>query len=213
MGPETRRPSRPLQNDGRSRSSFLAVLMVTTKPSPSLPPDFEMLWLTMPMTSPAMLNIGPAGVARVDGGVGLEELGEGHGAIDAVGGPLGADPARAHRVAEPVGRSDDEDLIADPHRVRVGQESRLDAFRNRRELEQREVGGGLRADHARENRHTAEELDVDLVHRMDDVSGRHDLTVGRDEYAGPDLGERREAAGALDVLPLGPDHDYCRVDL
>ena len=33
--------------------------MVTTKPSPSLPPDFEMLWLTIPMTSPAALNIGP----------------------------------------------------------------------------------------------------------------------------------------------------------
>ena len=33
--------------------------MVTTKPRPSLPPDFEMLWLTMPMTSPAELNIGP----------------------------------------------------------------------------------------------------------------------------------------------------------
>ena len=33
--------------------------MVTTNPSPSLPPDFEMLWLTMPMTSPAMLNMGP----------------------------------------------------------------------------------------------------------------------------------------------------------
>ncbi len=48
---------------------------------------------------------------------------------------------------------------------------------------------------------------------MDDVSGSHDLTVGRDEHAGPDLGERREAAGALDVLPLGPDHDDGRVDL
>ena len=33
--------------------------MVTTKPRPSLPPLFEMLWLTIPMTSPAMLNIGP----------------------------------------------------------------------------------------------------------------------------------------------------------
>ena len=33
--------------------------MVTTKPRPSLPPDFEMLWLTMPTTSPAALNIGP----------------------------------------------------------------------------------------------------------------------------------------------------------
>jgi hypothetical protein len=35
------------------------VLMVTTKPRPSLPPDLEMLWLTMPMTWPARLNMGP----------------------------------------------------------------------------------------------------------------------------------------------------------
>ena len=36
-------PSMPVQNDAFSRRSFLAVLMVTTKPRPSLPPDFEML--------------------------------------------------------------------------------------------------------------------------------------------------------------------------
>ena len=35
------------------------MLMVTTKPSPSLPPLLEMLWLTMPITSPFMPNIGP----------------------------------------------------------------------------------------------------------------------------------------------------------
>ena len=35
------------------------MFIVTTKPSPSLPPLFEMLWLTMPMTSPFMSNIGP----------------------------------------------------------------------------------------------------------------------------------------------------------
>jgi len=34
-------------------------LIVTTNPRPSLPPDFEMIWLTTPMTWPAMLNIGP----------------------------------------------------------------------------------------------------------------------------------------------------------
>jgi len=34
-------------------------LIVTTKPSPSLPPDFEMFWLTMVIISPAMLNMGP----------------------------------------------------------------------------------------------------------------------------------------------------------
>ena len=32
---------------------------MTTKPSPSLPPDFEMLWLTIPISSPARVNIGP----------------------------------------------------------------------------------------------------------------------------------------------------------
>src|SRR5499425_16823 len=52
-------PSRPLQQDRFSRRSCCAVCIVTTKPSPSLPPDFEMLWLTMPITSPAELNIGP----------------------------------------------------------------------------------------------------------------------------------------------------------
>ena len=59
MGPEMSQPSSPLQNDGRSKRSRFAVLTVTTKPSPSLPPDFEMLWLTRPTTSPAVLNIGP----------------------------------------------------------------------------------------------------------------------------------------------------------
>ena len=35
------------------------MLAVTTNPRPSKPPDFEMMWLTMPITSPAMLNMGP----------------------------------------------------------------------------------------------------------------------------------------------------------
>src|SRR6266849_3450278 len=52
-------PSMPPQKDFFSSRSCCAVFIVTTKPSPSLPPDFEMLWLTMPITSPAALNIGP----------------------------------------------------------------------------------------------------------------------------------------------------------
>ena len=32
---------------------------VTTNPSPSAPPDLEMMWLTMPTISPAPLNMGP----------------------------------------------------------------------------------------------------------------------------------------------------------
>src|SRR5262249_9500051 len=52
-------PSRPAQKDFFSSKSFFAVLMVTTNPSPSLPPLLEMLWLTMPMTWPFIANMGP----------------------------------------------------------------------------------------------------------------------------------------------------------
>ena len=43
----------------RSTSRLFTVFEVTTKPSPSLPPDFVMLWLTIPISSPARVNIGP----------------------------------------------------------------------------------------------------------------------------------------------------------
>src|SRR5215468_10106473 len=52
-------PSSPPQNDFFSSRSCLAVFIVTTNPSPSLPPLFEMLWLTIPMTSPFIANMGP----------------------------------------------------------------------------------------------------------------------------------------------------------
>jgi hypothetical protein len=47
------------QNTFRGTKRAFALSIVTTKPSPSLPPDCEMFWLTTPMTSPAMLNNGP----------------------------------------------------------------------------------------------------------------------------------------------------------
>src|SRR5215510_1462980 len=52
-------PSRPDQNDFFSSKSCLAVFIVTTNPRPSLPPLLEMLWLTIPMTSPFIANMGP----------------------------------------------------------------------------------------------------------------------------------------------------------
>ena len=57
--PVRSRPWRAPQNTFRATRRLRALLIVTTKPRPSLPPDFEMFWLTMPMTSPAMLNTGP----------------------------------------------------------------------------------------------------------------------------------------------------------
>src|SRR5262249_56716827 len=52
-------PSSPAQNDRFSSRSCLAVFIVTTKPRPSLPPLLEMLWLTIPITSPFIANMGP----------------------------------------------------------------------------------------------------------------------------------------------------------
>ena len=79
------------------------------------------------------------------------------------------------------------------------------------ELQQREVGGRLRADHARGDRLAPEDFDLDVIHRMDDVSGGHDLAIRRNEDTGPRLGESCESAGTLDITPLGPDHYHGRV--
>ena len=48
-----------LASDGFASSSRLAAFNVTTKPCGPVVSPFEMLWLTMPITSPWRLNIGP----------------------------------------------------------------------------------------------------------------------------------------------------------
>src|SRR3989454_3768353 len=58
ISPESMKPPRPLQNDFCSRS-WRATLEVTANPSPSEPPEWDRMWLTIPMTSPCMLNSGP----------------------------------------------------------------------------------------------------------------------------------------------------------
>jgi len=57
--PVSKSPWRAPQKIFRGTNRFFALLIDTTKPRPSLPPDLEMFWLTMAMTSPAMLNTGP----------------------------------------------------------------------------------------------------------------------------------------------------------
>src|SRR5437773_10771607 len=130
--------------DFLSISTSRAVLIVTTNPSPSLPPDLEMMWLTMPTTSPAMVNMGAAGVAGVDRGVRLEELRQRHGAVRRVGRPLGADPPHADLVREPVRRPHHDHLIADSHVVGIAQARDLGPRGHALELEQRQAGGRLR---------------------------------------------------------------------
>src|SRR5262249_30792769 len=56
---------------------------------------------------------GPARVPLVDGGVGLDELGQRHFAVDGVRLVSAADVPHGQRVREAVGRPDHEDLLAD----------------------------------------------------------------------------------------------------
>ncbi len=115
-------------------------------------------------------------------------------------------------MAEPVGRADDHHGITHSHRVRVGQDRDLAAGRHALELDQRQIGGRLRADDLRGDLLAAEELDDDLFHRVHDVGRGHDLAIGRDEHSGSGLDEPRHA-GRLDVTALGADHHDGRVGL
>jgi hypothetical protein len=87
------------------------------KPMPIEPPDGEMIAVLMPMTSPDMLNSGTAGIAAVDGGVGLDEIVVGAG-IDVAS--AGRDDPHSHRVPpSPNGIADGHHPVAHAHLRRM----------------------------------------------------------------------------------------------
>ena len=94
-----------------------------------------------------------------------------------------ADVANRERVAEPIGRADDEDLIANLGLARVAEDRWLNTVRHALELEKRDVSTGLRCNDVRSDDLTSQELNLDLVRDLDDMGRRHDLAVGRDEDA------------------------------
>ncbi len=57
--PARRIPSTPVQKVARPSSSWRATFEAMAKLSPSNPPERERMWLTIPTTSPSMLNTGP----------------------------------------------------------------------------------------------------------------------------------------------------------
>src|SRR5262249_44381689 len=148
---------------------------------------------------------GATRVPRVDRGRRLEELGERHRAVGRVGQPLGADPARAERVRETVGGADDQHLLPDVNLVGIAESSGLRVLRDAGELDQAQVGRGFRGNHPCWDCFATEHLDDDLVHRMDDVRGGHDLAVRGNHDAGTDLREGDEALRADHQPDLGPD--------
>src|SRR5207245_1688425 len=86
---------------------------------------------------------GATGIALVDGCVRLEELRARHLAVNRIRPMPRADVTNRERVAEPVGRADDEDLIANLDLARVAEGRWLDTRRDALELEKRDVRTGL----------------------------------------------------------------------
>ena len=115
-------------------------------------------------------------------------------------------------MGKPVGGADDHDLLADPHRVGVACLRHAHGRRHPLELEQRHIGRRIGRDYLRAHDLTGHTLDGDLVHAVDDVSGRHRPAVTGDQDAGARFVEPGDASGA-DVAPLRPHHDDGRVDL
>src|SRR5215467_7287656 len=211
IGPDTSMRSSPYQRRLRSTRSFRTVFDVTTKPSPFAAPGLGDVVAHDADQITRAREHGATGVAGVDDRVGLKELGErevpGHG----VGLPPRADYSLAERVAEPVGRAHDEHGIAHANGIRIGELGHGGIRGDGRYLDDGDVGPRLGGDDPRLVRFLSEELDHDLVHRVDDVGGRGDLTVGRDQDAGADLPEA-DHAGRLDLLATRSDHDHGRID-
>src|SRR5436305_1187016 len=108
-------PSSPDQNERFSSRSCLAVFRVTTNPRPSLPPLLEMLWLTIPMTSPFMLNMGPPEFPVLM----TASVWKNSASGICVRRPARADVADAQRVAQAVRSAHDDHVVADLNRTRV----------------------------------------------------------------------------------------------
>jgi hypothetical protein len=115
-------------------------------------------------------------------------------------------------MREPVGGADDHDLRTDPHRVGVTELRHLHGRRHALELQERDIGGRIGRDQRCAHDLAANALDGDLVHGVDDVSGRHHPAAAGDQDPGARLLEAGDAAGA-DVASLAADHDHGRVDL
>ena len=89
------------------------------KPMPTEPPDCEKIMVLMPTSLPVHVDERAAGVAGVDGGVGLQEhlrLGLRH-----LGARQRRDDAAGHRLADAERVADGEHEVADLELVAVGE--------------------------------------------------------------------------------------------
>jgi hypothetical protein len=86
---------------------------------------------------------------------------------------VGTDVANAERVAQPVGRTDDDHRIADPHGVGIGHRRRRGSRRHPIELQERQIGGGFGGHDAGGDGLAADELHRDFVEGVHVRRGHH----------------------------------------
>ena len=143
------------------------------KPMPWLPPDREKIAVLMPTRRPLHVDQRAAGVARIDGGVGLdEELVVGDADLRA---REGRDDALRHRLADAERVADGEDEIADLERLAESPSGEDVEVGDVLELQDGEVGARIAQHDLRLEFAPVGEGDLHLGHVLDDV------VVGDDE--------------------------------
>ena len=97
--------------------------MGMANPHPSLTPELLAMAVLMPITSPRMIDQRSAAIARIDGGVGLQEIliSEDIFAQLQIPPPFAADNAVRERLVQPEGTAHGQHKVADFHLVAVAQ--------------------------------------------------------------------------------------------
>ncbi len=143
----------------------------------------------------------PAGVAGVDGGVGLDEVLESGDAEVAAAG--GADDAERDRLTHPEGVADREHHVA--HGERFGVPERDGRQRVEVDLEHRQIALGVGADLRGPHVAAVEQRDPDLVGAFDDVVVGEDVAVLAHDHAGAQAGLQAPARGAELLAEEAPE--------
>jgi hypothetical protein len=99
-----------------------------------------------------------------------------------------AQVADRQRVADPVGGPDDEHAVTDPRGVRIGEGRCHRARRDGLHPQQSDISARGGREDPGQRTLSIPELDGDLGGRVDQMGGREDLAVGRDQDARTDAG-------------------------
>ena len=159
----------------------------------------------MPISSPSRVDERAAGIAEIDGGIGLDEILEIRDAEPAAAG--GADDALRDRLAEAERIADRQHDIARAQLVRAAH--RHDRRILDRHAQDRQIGIRIRADDLGRGDAPVGQLHADLIRALDDVVIGDDVTGRIDDHAGAEAAldalahVQADAAAAADCAPEG----------